>query len=165
MGDCFVNQPAAFYAPLSASRHELAGPRVEWHREYSAVADSVLPLREAVAHFGRLNWQKPPCYGELQVRIYVSDRSTQAVLDRATSIGVATASRFFSATAAVEDTLGWKRARISWNAGYGDYGDQASMDYYVRAYRGRTIVLLFMYARHSSSRPVEDASRILGSWR
>lgn len=165
IGDCLVNQPANFHAPLSPSRREIAGARTPWHREYSAVADSVLGLGEAVAHIGRISWQTPPCYADLQVRLYVSELSVDQIAARVRTIGVATASRFFPASARIAEGAGTRRVRISWTATYVDYGGLVFMDYHLRPLKGRTEVLLLMYTRHSASSAADDAAAILASWR
>jgi hypothetical protein len=164
-GHCFIGKLPAIYAPLSPTRDELTGVHSTWHRVFSAVADSVLPLSDVAAHFGRLDWRNPPCYAELQARIYVTQLDVDSIVKRAQSIGVATADRFFRATAAVTDTSGWRRIRITWYASYGDVGGPVTMDYYVRANRGRTAVLLLMYVGNSFLRPEEDAAAVLASWR
>lgn len=150
---------------LSSDRHELANATGEWDREYSTVADSVLPLWAAVAQVGGEPWgAKSGCYADLQARVYVIDISSAEVARCVEERGQTIANRFFRSTASVTDSSGWHIARLQWRAWYYDYGSTAHMDYYVRDVSGRSVVLLFMYA--DSMNPTrDDLSAILSSWR
>lgn len=164
--NCLEGKTPTVFAPLSADRAELARPaRVGWHREYATVADTVLPVSAAVAHFGTIDWQSEPCWGDLQARLYVVDLPVLTVVQRVQDAGIAAVTPAFAARSEVVDTVGWRRARIVWDAWYSDFGASTHMDYYIRRVRGRTVVLLLMYTPASQGQLVGDRARVLQSFR
>jgi hypothetical protein len=88
--NCLEDKKPTVFVPLSTDRAELATPaRTGWHREYGMVADSVLPISAAVAHFGTIDWQSEPCWGDLQARLYVVDLPIARVVQRVQDAGIA----------------------------------------------------------------------------
>ena len=125
----------------------------------------MLPISRAVAHFGTIDWAKEPCWGDLQARLYVVDDSIRTIVNRVQDLGVAAVTARFRARSEVTDTAGWRRARITWDAYYTDFGAGTHMDFYLRRVRGRTVVLLLMYTPSSQGQLVGDPLRVLGSYR
>jgi hypothetical protein len=163
---CFEGKAPSVFAPLSVSRAELAPPATRgWHREYATIADSVLPVSAAVAQFGTIDWNPEACWGDLQARVYVVDLPISKVVQRVQDAGIAAVTPTFRARSEVIDTVGWRRARIIWDAMYSDLGSTTHMDYYIRRVRGRTLVLLLMYTPFSQESLVDDPLRVLGSFR
>jgi hypothetical protein len=162
---CGGKTPGTIYTGLDGNRGFLANAIGEWDREFSAVADSVLPLMQVVLHVGAEPWgAASSCYGDLQARVYVVDLSVDEVTRRVKDTGTSTARRFFEATASIADSSGWRIARLRWDAFYHDYGSTTHMDYYIRNYGRRAVVLLFMDADRYGG-PTSDRSEILASWR
>jgi hypothetical protein len=165
-GNCLEGKTPTVFVPLSTDRAELAAPaRAGWHREYATTADSVLAVSAAVAHFGTIDWQSEPCWGDLQARVYVVDLPIATVVQRVQDAGIAAVSPAFAARSEVADTAGWRRARILWHAWYSDFGSITHMDFYIRRVRGRTVVLLLMYTPYSQGDLVRDPLRVLDSFR
>jgi hypothetical protein len=165
-GNCLEGKTPAVFVPLSISRAEIAKPAKDgWHREYSTVADTVLPISAAVAHFGTIDWESAPCWGDLQARLYVVDDSISAIVKRVQDVGVFAVTPTFRARSEVADTAGWRRARITWDAWYYDFGGATHMDYYIRRVRGRTVVLLLMYTPYTQGQLTGDPLRVLGSFK
>ncbi|MEO8000141.1 MAG: hypothetical protein ABI852_22010 [Gemmatimonadaceae bacterium] len=141
----------------------LPSPTGEWKKEFAAVVDSVLPFSALVAHLGGDPWSGS-C-GAVQMRIYVGDTSITMTTTRM-DIAAQVADRYFRSTVEppVTTLAGWEQRRISWNAFYGDYGGDATVDFLTRRESNRTVVLVFMFqGRAASQRRQRDA--ILLSWK
>ena len=138
----------------------------EWDKEFSAVVDSVMPFSGTVAQLGSEGWgAESRCFGDLQVRIYVTDASVDSIATHAKDRARETANRFFSATPVAEaDTLGWRVQKLSWGAWYYDYGATAVVEFYSRRVRERTVTLVFMHAL-ASDRGEKDRDFILHTFR
>lgn len=166
-GTCEYNSPVS--ARFHVNRDAVAKlPRAtgEWDKEFSAVVDSVMPFSGAVAQLGSEGWgAESTCFGDLQVRVYVTDLQLDSLATRARSRASETANRFFPATpVAVADTLGWRVQRLSWNAWYYDYGATAQVEFYSRRVRDKTITLAFMHAL-AFDRAALDRELILRTFR
>lgn len=138
----------------------------EWDKEFSAVVDSVMPFAGTVAQLGFDGWgAESACFGDLQVRIYVTDLPIDSIETRAKLRATETANRFFPASPVSEaDTLSWRVQRLSWNAWYYDYGATAQVEFYSRRVRDKTLTLVFMYALRSG-KATADRDLILHSFR
>lgn len=163
--NCLEGKKPVVFAPLSSARDEVSPPTRGWHHEYGMVADTVIPISRAAAHFGTIDWAAEPCWGDLQARVYVVDDSIRALVTRVQDFGVAAVNPNFRARSEVADTAGWRRARIVWDAWYYDFGSVTHMDFYFRSVRGRTVVLLLMYTPYSQGQLVGDPLRVLGSFK
>ena len=167
---CGSHSAPTLYVGPRDNGEEVAHATGEWDREYSTVADSVLPLRTLVAHVGSEGWgHRSQCFNDLQVRAYVLDLTPDDVVRRVQTSGVATADRFFSSRSFTGDSLGWRTVQLKWRAFYYDYGSEAHMEYFVRAYGTKTVVVLFMFADGASfggaNTTRQDMDAILSSWR
>ena len=130
-----------------ASFGDLQRARGEWTREYSAVVDSVLPFGSLVAQLGGDPWNGT-C-GAPQLRIYVRDTAAVPVAVAAVH-GVRAAERFFTPVSRIDaDSSGWAMTRLAWNAWYHDYGGTATVEFWSRRIRARTVTLVFMYTPHN----------------
>lgn len=159
------NAALLLYGPTH-SRNEIAGALGEWDREYSAVADSTLPISAVVAHVGAEPWGRSgTCFVDLQARIYVLAHPVDSVLQAVRTNGLRVANHKFPTRVTSTNTLGWSLASLSWDAWYFDYGSTAHMDFYVRGIRGRTVVLLLMYADPLYSKAFDDRDIVVASWR
>ena len=164
---CEYNSPVNSRFYLSrASIEKLPRATGEWDKEFSAVVDSVMPFSGTVAQLGSEGWgAESSCFGDLQVRVYVSDISVDSLAIRATTHASETASRFFPATpVANADTLGWRVQKLRWDAWYYDYGATAQVEFYSRRVAGKTLTLVFMYAL-TSDRATLDRDHILRTFR
>ncbi len=164
---CEYNSPVK--SRFHVTRESIAKlPRAigEWDKEFSAVVDSVMPFAGTVAQLGSEGWgAESSCFGDLQVRVYVTDLPVDSVAARAKLRASETANRFFPATPVADaDTLGWRVQRLSWNAWYYDYGATAQVEFYSRTVRDKTVTLVFMYAL-ASDRATSDRNFILHSFR
>jgi len=138
----------------------------EWDKEFSAVVDSIMPFSGTVAQFGSEGWgAESRCFGDLQVRVYVTDLPIDSLAARARTRASETANRFFPSMPVSEaDTLGWKVQRLSWDAWYYDYGATAQVEFYSRRVRDKTVTLVFMHAL-AFNRAALDRDLILRSFR
>jgi hypothetical protein len=146
---CEYNSPVS--SRFHVSRESIAKlPRAtgEWDKEFSAVVDSVMPFSGTLAQLGSEGWgAESSCFGDLQVRVYVTDLPIDSLATRARTRASETANRFFPATPVAEaDTLGWRVQKLSWNAWYYDYGATAQVEFYSRRVRDKTLTLVFMHA-------------------
>ena len=132
----------------------------EWDHEYSAVADSLLPFANLVAHLGPEPFGRgATSFGDLQMRVYIGARSRQGATGAA---GLRAAQAFFpSARLAGRDSAQWHIERIYWNAWYGDYGGEANVEMYSTTVRHRVLTLVFMHATIRPGWAEEDQRFIL----
>jgi hypothetical protein len=166
-GRCEYNSPVISRFHISqASIAKLPRATGEWDKEFSAVVDSVMPFSGTVAQVGSEGWgAESSCFGDLQVRVYVTDLPVDSIAKRATTRASETANRFFPSTPVTEaDTLGWRVQKLSWNAWYYDYGATAEVEFYSRRVRGNTFTLVFMHAL-ASDRGVQDRDHIISTFR
>jgi hypothetical protein len=164
---CEYNSPVA--SRFHVTRETIAKlPRAtgEWDKEFSAVVDSVMPFSGTVAQIGSEGWgAESRCFGDLQVRVYVTDLPLDSLVTRAKTQASETANRFFPAKPVAEaDTLGWRVEKLSWDAWYFDYGATAVVEFYFRRVREKTVALVFMHAL-ASNRGELDRDFILHSFR
>jgi hypothetical protein len=166
-GTCEYNSPmkVRFHVDREAVA-KLARASGEWDKEFSAVVDSVMPFSGTVAQLGSEGWgAESSCFGDLQVRVYVTDLPLDSLTTRARRRASETANRFFPATPVTEaDTLGWRVQRLSWSAWYYDYGATAQVEFYSRRVRRKTITLVFMHAL-AFDRAALDRDLILHTFR
>jgi hypothetical protein len=166
-GTCEYNSPidARFHVDRETIA-KLARATGEWDKEFSAVVDSVMPFSGTVAQLGSEGWgAESSCFGDLQVRVYLTDLPLDSLATRARRRASETANRFFPATPVTEaDTLGWRVQRLSWNAWYYDYGATAQVEFYSRQVRDKTITLVFMHAL-AFDRAALDRDLILRTFR
>jgi len=128
----------------------------EWDREYSAVADSILPFDAVVAQLGPEPFGGGECFGDLQMRVYVLP---DTVPPSAHSIarGLRVARSFFpSAEAESRDSTRWHINRLHWDAWYYDYGAEANVEIFTARVRGRIVALVFMRATVWNDRAERD---------
>jgi hypothetical protein len=166
-GTCEYN--SLISSRFHVSRESIAKlPRAigEWDKEFSAVVDSVMPFSGTVAQLGSEGWgAESSCFGDLQVRVYVTDVSVDSLSTRARLRASETAKRFFPSTPVAEaDTLGWRVQRLSWDAWYYDYGATAQVEFYSRRVREKTLTLVFMHAL-AFDRATLDRDLILHTFR
>jgi hypothetical protein len=122
----------------------LRNARGEWDREYSAVADSILPFARLVAHVGPEPFGSGQCFGDLQMRVYVFP-DVWKLSEQAKATGLRTARSFFpSATLVGRESAQWHIDRLRWDAWYYDYGAEANLEIFTTIVRGRTVALVFM---------------------
>jgi hypothetical protein len=119
----------------------------EWDREYSAVADSILPSSKLLAHLGPEPFGgEGQCFADLQFRIYLTKSSPTEIGRVAETRGLSTARAFFpSATIAGRDSAEWNIQRLRWEAWYHDYGGEANVEIYSTPLGGDSLVLVFMH--------------------
>jgi hypothetical protein len=169
----FPDQGCDSHSALAARFHvgreavsRLAHATGPWDTEFSNLVDSVLPLTSAVAQVGAEGWgAESKCFGDLQLRVYVSDIPIDSVRSRAETRGLRTANRFFPSKIAQEtDTLGWSIQKLAWDAFYFDYGAPAYVEFLSRRINGRTLTLVFMYSTDRGN-PITDRELILKSFR
>jgi len=164
---CEYNSPVISRFHISqASIAKLPRATGEWDKEFSAVVDSVMPFSGTVAQIGSEGWgAESSCFGDLQVRVYVTDLSVDSLAKRASDRASVTANQFFRSTPVTEaDTLGWRVQRLSWDAWYYDYGATAQVEFYSRRVRNKTVTLVFMHAL-ASDRGIEDRDHIVSTFR
>jgi hypothetical protein len=131
--------------------------------EYAAVVDSVLPLTELLAHVGAEGWGRASqCFGDLQARIYVTDTSVVRIMERASSIGVATAQRFFPTKSSTMDPGAWRATRLSWLGCHSDSCITSNVEFYAQSVGARAFVVVFMFMPGASA--LRDRDFILASF-
>lgn len=139
VADRIVTEPARFKS--------LQAPAREWKKEFSAVVDSVLPIRDLVAHLGGDPWTGS-C-SAMQMRVYVGDRLAQR--SAAAEPGMRTAERYFKPVERTQvDSAGWRITRLAWNAWYYDSGGPARVEFWARSIAKRDLVLVFMFAGYNA---------------
>lgn len=131
--------------------------------EYEAVVDSVLPLTELLAHVGAEGWGRASrCSGDLQARIYVTDTSVGRIMERAGSIGVATAKRFFPPKRSTMSAGAWRVTQLSGFECHGDECWTPTIEFYAQSIGTRAFVLVFMFSPAPTA--VRDRDAILASF-
>jgi hypothetical protein len=118
-----------------------------------------------VAHLGGEGWREcSNSFGDLQLRVYVSDSAPAAIARRISTRGLAAVRKVWSPIVQpVRDSAGWQIAEVIWTYDGGDYNELNTFEVFSRVLQGRTVSLVFMYARGIPS--VELARRgILDSY-
>jgi hypothetical protein len=159
-----------FHNNLHLSRQELEKVRDgdgEWDTEYAKVVNAALPFDECSVHAGGEGWgREGVSFGDLQMRVYLTDLSRPELKKRISGAGF-TAAKIVRkdsdahATIAEDQIDNWNRIAISYRLWYGDYGGTAEVEFYI-THNAHTAVLVFMHARASGQE--ESIQQILKSF-
>lgn len=147
-----------FHNNFHLSHRELRRVRIghgKWDSEYAAVVNASLPFEECAAHVGGEGWGwQGVSLGDLQVRAYISQLSSEEVLSRvkkqgfAVAQGVAARQSGFAqgekAGFSASSEQNWQHGKITYPPWYGDYGGPAPIDFYVKDGGKYRLVLVFM---------------------
>lgn len=161
-----------FHNNLHLTHRELAKVRFgagEWDSEYGDVVNSALPFEYCAAHVGGEGWgREGVSFGDLQLRAYVTDLSSEEILMRISGPAFATAKKLsswdFSGRGQVQTDVGeegpWRRAVIRYSLFYGDYGGIANVEFYLRPVSKYQLVMVFMGNVEKEKRQVLDSVTI-----
>ena len=129
----------------------------EWDTEYAKVVNAALPFTDCVAHVGGEGWgREGASFGDIQLRIYLTDFKEQEVLARIHGAALQTARTVarplpnLPAGLAPDTSLKdakesqWGESVIQYPLWYGDYGGVAHVRFYMSTVGGETLVLVFM---------------------
>ena len=163
--DCNTHSALASRTHVSReSIPKLANATGPWDREFSNVVDSVLPFASTVAQLGAEGWgAESKCYGDLQVRVYVSELAIDSIARRVRTRGQEIANKFFPTKALESDSVGWRIQKLEWDAIYGDYGASTYVEFLSRCVGRKTLTLVLMYSY--GRKPELDRALILNSFR
>jgi hypothetical protein len=141
----------------------------EWDDEYGEVVNSALPFEDCAAHVGGDGWgREGSSFGDLQLRAYVTDLSSEEILRRISGPAFATAKKLssgvFNGPGEVQTDIGeegpWRRAVIRYSLFYGDYGGVANVEFYLRPVSKYQLVMVFMGNVEKEKRQVLDSVTI-----
>lgn len=173
------------FSNLHLSREQLEEARdagnSEWDSAYAQIVDAVIPFVDCAFHGGGDGWGKRSgLYTDLQMRVYVVDRSLDVISKTieekgfSTAQGVARDSQRRRDAAKVQDAATgeslaqdgvdtWKRFRIAFPLFYDDYGGTANVEFYLRAFDDKTVVFVFMYS--TGAYEAKEIPSIIASFR
>jgi|SRR5215471_5101744 len=140
----------------------------EWDTEYAAVANSVLPFDDCVAHLGGEGWGKDGnSFGDVQFRVYVTQLSEEQLKVLVSVDGLSAAEKFSSQASFLPtaDVDSWHRTSLKYELFYHDYGGTARVDFFTSTYEGQTFALVFMYCDTGRFGAAEEVASILHSFR
>lgn len=154
----WVRGLAGFRNNLHLTRAELEKVETangEWDKEYAEIVNRLLPFAHCAAHVGSEGWgREGVSYHDLQLRAYVTDAGAEKVQARLFENGKAWASKFSEKVSVSREPSGkWRRASLSYDMWYGDYGGKAIVDVYAQSIGMETVVLVFM---HTDVRSASD---------
>jgi len=145
---------AEFHNNLHLTHRELTSVRFgagEWDYEYAEIVNSALPFRYCAAHIGGEGWgREAVSFRDLQMRVYITDSSSQEIFQGIGDRALATAKRMASNFGAPQvqfrtDQRGpWRRAVVQYSLWCGDYGGTANVEFYVRPVSKWQLVMVFM---------------------
>ncbi len=117
-------------------------------QSYSALADSLFAVADLVAHVGARGWREcDNTGGDLQVRVYVDDRSPAELAQRLRDTRIALVRGYSPPIVEpVRDSAGWQIAAASWTFNCGDCIALERFEIYSRRIGRRTLSLVFMYS-------------------
>lgn len=117
-------------------------------QSYSALADSVFAVAGLVAHVGARGWREcDNTDGDLQVRVYVGDRSPAEIAERLRETRIALYRGY--STPVIEparDSSGWQIAAANWTFDCGDCLSLEQFEIYSRRVGRRTVSVVFMFS-------------------
>jgi hypothetical protein len=126
----------------------------EWDTEYAEVVNAVLPFEHCAAHVGGEDWgAEGVSFGDLQLRVYVTELTTGEISHRVSQEGWKAAQKIAAEEGGMagseahltNSTVGeWQRAQLEYPLWYGDSGGVAPIEFYVRELFGERLVLVFM---------------------
>ena len=139
-----------------ASLRTMTGPSAYFaDQSYSALADSIFAVADLVAHVGARGWREcDNTDGDLQVRVYVNERSPAELAQRLRDTRIALYRGY--STPIVEparDSAGWQIASASWTFNCGDCIALERCEIYSRRIGRRTLSLVFMFTPGVESPP------------
>jgi hypothetical protein len=160
-----------FHNNLHLTHQELRKVRFgagEWDTEYGDVVNSALPFEHCAVHVGGEGWgREGVSFGDLQLRAYVTDLSSEEILRRISGPAFATAKRVASQmfhAPQVQINSGqegeWQRAAIQYDLFYGDYGGRANIEFYIKPVGHYQLVMVFMGNVEKEKRQVLDSLTI-----
>jgi hypothetical protein len=128
----------------------------QWDYEYGEVVNSVLPFEHCAAHVGGEGWgNEGVSFGDLQMRVYVTNLSSKEVLKRISGPALATAKRL---SRQVQSSVGsegpWQKATIQYSLFYEDYGGIASVEFYLRPISHYQLVFVFMGSKEDEKQSI-----------
>lgn len=138
-------------------------------QSFSALADSVFVVGDLVAHVGARGWREcDNTAGDLQVRVYVNDRSPTEIAERLRDVRISLYRGYSEPIAEpVRSAAGWQIASAGWTFNCGDCIGFERFEIYSRRVGKRTLSLVFMYSpvfeRPPQLAPEADKRAILGS--
>ena len=128
---------------------DVAAPN--WDEPYSRILNAVLPFESLAVHVGTEPWGPgSKSFGDLQVRVYVlaqlpqpaRDSIGRSVLAEATKVFPPATALFPAPTLATTDTdTGWSLSRINYVRRGTDFSAGVNLDFYVRDFGNKTVVL------------------------
>lgn len=157
---------AEFHNNFRLTHHELQKVQFgagEWDYEYGEVVNSALPFQYCAVHVGGEGWgREGVSFGDLQMRAYVADLSSEEIFRRISGPAVATAKRLasdaFYGPGKVQTEVGeagaWRKAVIRYSLFYGDYGGVANVEFYVRSVSKYQLVLVFMGSKETEKQSI-----------
>jgi hypothetical protein len=162
---------AEFHNNFHLTHRELQKVRFgagEWDYEYGEVVNSALPFEDCAAHVGGEGWgREGVSFGDLQMRAYVTDLSSQEVFKRISGLALTAkkvSSGSFYGPGQVWTDNGeegaWRRAVIRYSLFYGDYGGVANVEFYVRPVSHYQLVMVFMGNVEKEKRQILDSVTI-----
>ena len=124
----------------------------EWDTEYAKVVNSALPFDDCAAHVGEEGWgRQGVSYGDVQLRAYVTNLSPDEVSARIRGPAFLVAWKVArpNSRPTIEDGHedSWQKTTVSYDLYYGDYGGTAQVRFFVRPWKKKTLVLVFMGGR------------------
>jgi hypothetical protein len=140
----------------------------EWYAEYARVANAALPFENCSVQAGTTFWNGASFAG-VTVRGYSLDSSVGEAENRIASRALSAAKHLPRKTArnstlTMSQERQWDRLLIAYDVWYGDYGGRANVDFYVSEVKGKTIVLVFMYADCNNNNNALVVQQILESF-
>ncbi len=133
----------------------------EWDREFAIACNAALPFERCAAHLGSEGWgDDGRRYSDLQVRAYdLADPPIE--LEKQIIKGATLAVK--PDEVARESDGEWRRILVSYERIHFDYSATAHVDFRLRRFGDRTLVLVFMYTSYPGS--ADAIPSILGTVR
>lgn len=128
-----------FHNNLHLTRQDLESVKDgagEWDTEYAKVVNAALPFNDCSAHVGGEGWGlQGSSFGDLQMRVYLTDQSEKDIIKRISELAFAAAktvrknSQVNPTITPPEHTGEWSRIITSYQLWYVDYGGTAHVGF------------------------------------
>ena len=116
--------------------------RYSFDKEEAQVMRSVLQFENCAGHFGSKSWGNPNT-GDLQVRVFVIDFSSEEITEKIKNQGFNKAQSLFNNAKLISENYGsWKKQELNgWKV---DTFGGANIDFYYRSFGNKTVVFVFV---------------------
>jgi hypothetical protein len=114
--------------------------------EDAQVMDAVFPLAQCAAHFGDRGWGNY-FWGDLQGRVYITDRTPAEVAAAIQTSGLHEAASVFENAELSWESYGvWQKLSLTVIDASEDFSLMKNLDFYYRPIGGKTVVFVYLHA-------------------